>query len=404
MAKRAKQGTTAVAVRGYEDLVAGLSGLLEQSRRVSARAVNGILTATYWEVGREIVEFEQGGQARAGYGEELLERLGRDLSREHGRGFSARNLRKMRTFFLGWEIWPTPSAKLEARVRGDALAPLENVEPRAIQTGLLPGPVEVLALAAAFPLPWSHYVRLLSVLNTQARAFYEAEAVRGGWSVRQLDRQVATQYYERVQASKTPEALRARGLAAKPEDLVTVEEEVKDPYLLEFLNLKDEYSESELEEALIRHLEWFMLELGAGFTFVARQKRILIDRTWFYMDLLFFHRGLRCLVIVDLKRGEFTPADAGQMNTYLNYAKEHLMMPEENPPVGIILCSDKNDAVVHYATGGIHTRVFASKYLDKLPNEETLREEIRRTQRALAARAVVSDTPAPPELPVTKRK
>ena len=176
------------------------------------------------------------------------------------------------------------------------------------------------------------------------------------------------------------------GQAPQPEDAVSAEEEIRDPYLLEFLNLKDEYSESELEEALIRHMEWFLLEMGTGFTFVARQKRIRVGTSWYRMDLLLYHRGLRCLVVIDLKTGAFTHADAGQMNLYLNYAKEHLMMPGEADPVGIILCSDKDDAIVKYATGGIRTQVFASKYLTNLPDEETLRREILTAQRAIRAR------------------
>ncbi len=178
---------------------------------------------------------------------------------------------------------------------------------------------------------------------------------------------------------------------------MTVEDEVRDPYLLEFLDLKDEYSESELEEALIRHLEWFLLELGAGFTFVARQKRIRIGDVWYRIDLLLYHRGLRCLVVIDLKTGEFTHADAGQMNLYLNYAKRHLMLPDEADPVGIILCSEKDDAVVEYAIGDIRAKVFASKYLTNLPDKETLRQEILNTQRALAAH-----TSGERERPMTK--
>jgi predicted nuclease of restriction endonuclease-like (RecB) superfamily len=246
-----------------------------------------------------------------------------------------------------------------------------------------------IAMNGVFPLAWSHYVRLMSVTTAQARAFYEIEAILGGWSVRQLDRQISTQFYERSSHSKRPAAMLARGQIAKPEDGMTVEDEVRDPYLLEFLNLKDEYSESELEEALIRHLEWFLLELGAGFTFVARQKRIRVGDTWYRIDLLLYHRGLRCLVIIDLKTGAFTHADAGQMNLYLNYAKRHLMLPDEADPVGIILCSEKNDAVVEYATGDIRAKVFASKYLTNLPDKETLRQEILKTQRALAGHGAV---------------
>jgi predicted nuclease of restriction endonuclease-like (RecB) superfamily len=385
MARKKKQ---AVVQDDYAALVTNLSALLDQARRASARAVNGILTVAYWEIGRRIVEFEQGGHARAGYGEELLDRLGEDLARRHGRGFSPRNLRKMRSFYLGWEIWPTVSAKWEGRVR--------LPEGAAAGRSALAGPVDVVAASFAFPLPWSHYVRLLSVESPQARAFYEAESIRGGWSVRQLDRQVSTRFYERVMASKRPEALREKGQLARPEDAVSPEEEVRDPYILEFLNLKDEYSESELEDALIRHLETFMLELGAGFTFVARQKNILIDHVWYKMDLVFFHRGLKALIILDLKIGAFTAADAGQMNLYLNYAREHLMMPGEAEPVGIILCSEKNDAVVKYATGGINTKVFASTYLANLPDAETLRQELLRTKRAIEMRAGVGDVPKLP--------
>ena len=237
-----------------------------------------------------------------------------------------------------------------------------------------------------FPLPWSHYVHLISVENLQARAFYESEAIRGGWSVRQLDRQISTQFFERTVRSKNQAAMLARGQEARPEDAISLEDEVRDPYLLEFLNLKDEYSESELEKALVHHLEWFLLELGNGFTFVARQKRIRIGDEWYRMDLLLFHRRLKCLVVIDLKIGKFTHADAGQMNLYLNYAREHMMEPGENEPVGLILCSVKNDAVVHYAMGGIKARVFSSNYLTALPDPETLREEIITAQRAIRER------------------
>jgi predicted nuclease of restriction endonuclease-like (RecB) superfamily len=254
-------------------------------------------------------------------------------------------------------------------------------------TLLLPeSPLAAMELAMAFALSWSHYVHLMAVANPEARAFYEIEAIRGGWSVRQLDRQIGTQFYERALHSKNPAALLARGRVQGAQDKTPVEEEIRDPYVLEFLNLKDEYGENELEEALIRHLEAFLLEMGAGFTFVARQKRIRVGDSWYRIDLLLYHRGLRCLVVIDLKTGAFTHADAGQMNLYLNYTKEHLTLPGEADPVGIILCSKKDDAVVKYATGGIRARVFASEYLTKLPDVETLRLEIMKTRRALQAR------------------
>lgn len=390
MAKRKKTDLPASA-GNYAALVGDIAQLLERSRRTAARTINGILTATYWEVGRRIVEFEQGGAARAEYGAALVKRLGEDLSAQFGRGFSKSNLFQMRSFYLGWEIFQTPSGIFEARVR--LAAGLLESEGEILQEPSAMSPISETPSAefdrrlfTAFPLAWSHYVRLMSVEKPHARTFFEAEAIRGGWSVRQLDRQIATQFFERTAQSKQRAAVLARSQKAKPEDAVSVEDEIRDPYLLEFLNLKDEYSESELEDALIEHLEAFLLELGAGFTFVARQKRMRIGSEWYRIDLLLFHRRLKCLVVIDLKLGKFTHADAGQMNLYLNYAKQHLMEPGENDPVGIILCSGKDDAVVEYAMGGMNARVFASKYLTQLPDEETLRKEIETTRRALAQR------------------
>lgn len=387
-----------LALPAYDGLMGGIAQLLEQSRHTAARAVNSILTATYWEIGRRIVEFEQGGEARAEYGSELLKRLAADLTARFGRGFSKSNLFQMRGFYLGWEIFQTLSGKLEARVKvppevtlGDDIFPtvsgkLQIPLTRSTKSQILQTPsatFETAELFSTFALSWSHYVRLMSIEKLHARVFYESEAIRGGWSVRQLDRQIATQFFERASQSKQQAAMLARGQKPKPEDAVSAEDEVRDPYLLEFLNLKDEYSESELEDALIEHLEAFLLELGAGFTFVARQKRIRIGTEWYRIDLLLFHRRLKCLVVIDLKIGKFTHADAGQMSLYLTYAKEHLTEQGESDPVGIILCSDKDDAVVEYAMGGINARVFASKYLTQLPDEETLRKEIETTKRAL---------------------
>jgi predicted nuclease of restriction endonuclease-like (RecB) superfamily len=384
MAKRKKSELVALGLTAYRGLVTGIADLLDQSRRTLARAVNNILTATYWEIGRRIVEFEQGGEARAEYGEEVLKRLAEDLTARFGRGFSRSNLQQMRLFYLGWQICQTPSGKLEASVICQTPSG-ESAGVEILQTP--PAKSETGAIVVAFPLSWSHYVRLMSVEKPQARLFYESEAIRGGWSVRQLDRQISTQFYERASHSKQAAALLARGQKPRPEDVVTVEETIRDPYLLEFLNLKDEYSESELEDALIEHLEAFLLELGAGFTFVGRQKRIRIGAEWYRIDLLLFHRRLKCLVVIDLKIGKFTHADAGQMSLYLTYAKEHLTEAGENEPVGIILCSDKDDAVVHYSMGHMPAKVFAARYLTNLPDPETLRREIMQTKHALETRA-----------------
>ena len=219
--------------------------------------------------------------------------------------------------------------------------------------------------------------------NEHARTFYETEALRGGWSVRQLDRQIESQFYERTALSKNKAAMLQRGAKARPGDTMTPEEEIKDPYILEFLGLKDEYSESDLEEALIRHLEFFLLELGGDFTFVARQKRLRVGDEWYRVDLVFFHRRLRCLLLIDLKLGKFTHADAGQMHLYLNYACENWVLENENPPVGLILCAQKDEAVARYALEGLPSKVMASEYRTTLPDEKDLAAEIERTQALL---------------------
>src|SRR6267154_2721659 len=229
-----------------------------------------------------------------------------------------------------------------------------------------------------FPLPWSHYVRLLSVKSEEARGFYEIEALRGGWSVRQLDRQITTQFYERTALSRNRAALMRKGQRTLPEDRLTAEEEIKDPMVLEFLGLKDEYSESALEDALIHRLEQFLLELGKDFAFIARQKRLRVGDEWYRVDLMFFHRRLRCLVIIDLKIGKFTHSDAGQMNLYLNYAREHWTLADENPPIGLVLSSEKNEAVAHYALGYLRNKVLSSEYKLALPDEKRLAEEMAR--------------------------
>jgi predicted nuclease of restriction endonuclease-like (RecB) superfamily len=216
--------------------------------------------------------------------------------------------------------------------------------------------------------------------------FYHEEALRGGWSVRQLDRQIASLYYERIALSKNKANMLTEGAAATTADRITSEEEIKDPFVLEFLDLKDEYSESDLEEALIHHLEHFLLKLGGDFAFIGRQKRLRVGGEWYRVDLIFYHRGLRCLVIVDLKLGKFTHADAGQMHLDLNYAREHWSRPEENPPVGLILCAQKDDALARYALDGLPNKVLAREYKLALPDEKLLASEIEKTRKMLEAR------------------
>ena len=229
-------------------------------------------------------------------------------------------------------------------------------------------------------------MRLLSVRTESAREFYEQEALQGGWTVRQLERQINSQFYERTALSKNKAAMLAKGSTALPSDRVLPEAEIKDPFVLEFLDLKDEYSESDLEEALIQRMADFLLELGSDFCFVGRQRRLRVGNEWFRIDLLFFHRRLRCLVMIDLKIGKFTHADVGQMHLYLNYAREHWIHPGENPPVGLILCSEKDEALAKYALDGLPSKVMAAEYRTALPDEESLAREIDHARQQLGLR------------------
>ena len=374
------------ALAGYQSLRDEIAGLLQSARQTAARTVNALMTATYWEIGRRIVEFEQGGEARAGYGETLIQRLADDLSRQFGRGFSRQNLQQMRQFYLCWPIIQTLSEQLLA---GEICQTLSGKFEELAICPTPSGDFSILAaIASRFPLPWSAYVRLFSVKSEHARAFYETEALRCGWSVRQLDRQITSQFYERTAMSKKKASMLKKGEIAQPGDAVTVEEAIKDPFVLEFLDLKDEYSESELEAALIHRLEDFLLELGDDFTFVGRQRRLRVGDSWFRVDLVFFHRRLKCLIIIDLKAGKFSYADAGQMHLYLNYAREHWTRDGENPPVGLILCAEKDAAEAHYALEGLPNKVLAAEYKTLLPEEKRIAEELAKATRALETRKI----------------
>ena len=359
----------------YQSIFGDVSSIIDEARQTAARSVNAVMTAAYWMIGQHIVEFEQGGKERAEYGTALVERLAVDLTERFGRGFSRQNIWQMRLFYQSYppeQILQTLSGESES---SENLLPATSAES------------SLTSIASRFPLPWSAYVRLLSVKNINAREFYETEALRGGWSIRQLDRQINSQFYERTALSKNKAAMLTKGQKAQSEDRVLSEEEIKDPFVLEFLDLKDEYSESDLEDALIKHLETFLMELGGDFCFLGRQKRLRVGDEWYRVDLLFYHRRLRCLVVIDLKLGKFTHADAGQMNLYLNYAREHWTHEDENPPVGLILCSQKDEAVAHYALEGLSNKVMAAEYRTALPDEELLAAEIDRTRREIRVRA-----------------
>jgi predicted nuclease of restriction endonuclease-like (RecB) superfamily len=362
MAKKTKAIAKRTAVDEYAAVLADVVELLEQSRRTATRVVNAVMTTTYWHVGRRIVEGEQGGTERADYAERLLQRLSVDLTTQFGRGSSRSNLQSMRLFYIGHPICQTISGESSTANAGRELPQI------------------------AFQLPWSDYVRLLSVKKADARKFYEEEALRGGWTLKQLDRQIGTQFYERTLKSRDKIKMLTDGVKPRPEDAETADELVRDPYLLEFFGLKDEYSEAELEEALIRHLETFLLELGNEFTFVGRQRRMRVGDTWHRVDLLLYHRGLRCLVIIDLKSGNLKAGHVGQMHLYCSYAARHWTRPGENPPVGLILCSEVNEAIVRYALDTLPDKVMAAEYAAALPDQALLAAEMEKTRRLLTGR------------------
>ena len=375
----------------YQGVFGDVSKIIDAARDSAARSVNAAMTAAYWLVGRRIVEFEQSGGERAEYGAALIEILAEDLTGRFGRGFSRQNVQNMRLFYLSY-----PPDRIRQTLSGK-LARLPQLPIRQTPSGISESAsleVDIDDLLTAFALPWSAYVRLLSVRNESAREFYETEALRGGWSVRQLDRQIGSQFYERTALSKNKAAMLKRGQTPRPEDLVLPEEEIKDPFVLEFLDLKDEYSESDLEESLIRHLETFLMELGGDFCFMGRQRRLRIGNRWYRVDLLFYHRGLRCLVVIDLKIGAFTHADAGQMHLYLNYAREHWAREGENPPVGLILCSEKDEALARYALEGLPNNVMAGEYRITLPDEALLAGELDRTRQAMELHRPSSTLPS----------
>jgi len=388
-ALRRKQQRPSMVVASYDAVLTELVQLLEKSRRVAARTVNALVTATYWEIGRRIVEFEQAGAARADYGEKLVDQLAVDLTARFGRGFSRSYLEYMRRFFLAWRIPQTVSGEFVKPALTSTCEIPQTVSGElstSLSIGLSAQSARGTNQLPRFPLPWSHYVRLLGVQKEEARRFYETEAIRGGWSVRPLERQIDTQFYERAALSRNKPAVLAKGQLPAAVDEFTADDAIKDPYLLEFLGPKDEYSESELEAALIANIEAFLMELGGDFAFVGRQRRLRIDDEWHRLDLLSFHHRLRSLVIIDLKLGKFTHADAGQMHLYLNYACEHWVVDGENPPVGIILCASKGESLVKYALEGLPNKIVAAEYRTALPDEAALVAKLEETQRRIEFR------------------
>jgi predicted nuclease of restriction endonuclease-like (RecB) superfamily len=371
--------------------------ILEQARRQVARTVNTAMVQSYWLVGREIVEVEQSGEQRAGYGEELIDRLAVRLVSVYGKGFSAPNLRRMRQFY---QAFPDGSTLPEIR----SALPSESgdtVRRRALpaRTGKPSGrgAARRALQSLAFPsaLGWTHYVILMRVLNPAARAFYEIEAAREAWSTRQLERQIGALLFERLARSRNPE--RVRVLARNGQDVAVPADVIKDPFVLEFLDLPERPAlrERDVEQAVIDRLEAFMLEMGKGFCFVARQKRLTIDGDHFYVDLVFYNRLLRCFVLLDLKLGKLVHQDLGQMMMYVNYFDRTQRASHEAKTVGIVLCSEKNDAMVKITLPEDNDQILAATYRMYIPTEAELRAELAR-EREEAERMLRLAAPSVP--------
>jgi len=317
--------------------------ILETARSGAYRAINFAMVQAYWHIGKVIVEEEQRGKAKAEYGEYLLKNLSQRLTKDFGKGFDYSNVKNMRQFYMAFPI-------------GDALRSQLN---------------------------WTHYRLLMRVEKESVRNFYIEECIAGNWSTRQLERQINTFFYERILSSRDKKAVRKEihklEPSLKPEDII------KDPYVLEFLNVKENsrFLEKDIEKALIDKLQEFLLELGKGFSFAGRQQRISADGDNFYIDLVFYNYLLKCFVLIDLKIGKLTHQDIGQMDFYVRYYENKIRTETDNPTIGIILCSEKNETVVKYSVLNENKRLFASKYKLYLPTEKELKEELEREKRII---------------------
>lgn len=309
--------------------------ILQSAHQRVAIQVNTELLSTYWNIGKIIVEHEQENQERADYGKQTLKQLSKELTKEFGKGFSVSNLQFMRRFYQCYQIQQTVSVKLS----------------------------------------WSHYCELLTISDADKRSFYEKETVNSGWSVRELKRQISTSLYERLLLSEgKANKETVLSLAEKGIEMATPLDIIKDPYVFEFLGVPENKPmlESDLEKALVAQIEKFLLELGRGFMFVGTQQRITLNNTHYYVDMVFYNKILRAYVLIELKTTKLTPEAAGQLNMYLNYYAAEVNDEHDNPPIGIILCTDKDSVAAEYALGGLSNNIFASRYVSYIPNKEQL--------------------------------
>jgi predicted nuclease of restriction endonuclease-like (RecB) superfamily len=360
------------------ELYAEIKSILDDARKSAYRAVNFAMVLAYWEIGKRIVEEEQKGNKRAGYGEALLKELSEKLTAEFGKGFSVAGLKNYRQFYLAFSQHPkrsalrseSPAMEEKSSALRSELQKNNGEEPDGLQE----------AFQLRKELTWTHYRLLMRVENLEARHYYIDETIAENWSTRALERQINSFYYERIVSSKHKEEVQAEAkantgaLTSQPQDFI------KDPYVLEFLDIpaNSGYLEKDLESGIIEKLQHFLLELGKGFSFVAQQKRISAGEDHFYIDLVFYNYILKCFVLIDLKLGKLTHQDIGQMDLYVRWYEENIKGETDNATIGIILCSEKNETVVKYSVLKDSKQLFASKYKLYLPTEEELKEELER--------------------------
>ncbi len=332
-----------------KDTYNSIKDIMNKARKNVSKQVNNIIIQSYWEIGRIIVEDEQGNSDRAEYGRQLITDLSKSLTKDYGKGFSKSNLFNMRNFYLCFPIFQTLSGKLT----------------------------------------WSHYCELLSISDKSARDFYEKECINANWSVRELKRQIKTSLFERLLLSKGDKNKeKVLELALKGNEINKASDIMKDPYVFEFLGIPEEKSilESDLEKALITHIENFLLELGKGFMYVGSQQRITLGNIHYYVDMVFYNKILRSYVLIELKRGKLMPEAVGQLNMYLNYYKSEVNDDTDSDPIGIILCTDKDSIQAEYALGGLSDRIFASKYTLYIPNKEELEIQVEKVIKSYNAK------------------
>ncbi len=353
--------------------------LLQSAKQQVVRSVNQTMVITYFEIGRMIVEEQQQGKERAGYGKAIVKELSQELKKEFGKGFSVDNLEKMRRFYLVYGKSATVLRILEKQQTlldnpNKSTTELSKSKKSATLSRNLENKTQT--LSAIFKLSWSHYLTLMRIDEEEERQFYEIEAFKNNWSIRELKRQYDTALYTRLTLSRDKEKIKE--LSIKGQVLEQAKDAIKDPYILEFIGLPENatYSESELEQKIIDKLEHFLLELGTGFTFVARQKRISFDDKHFRIDLVFYNRVLRSFVLIDLKIGELKHQDIGQMQMYVNYYDREIRLEGENKTIGIILCQNKSESVVEYTLPENNEQIFASKYKTVLPSKNEFKKLI----------------------------